>query len=81
MGTAKDRSLWLLKDTDSTHIHTNKLKEKKYDAPPHKCPGGSLMHTLANNQTFIFASVAVPAEDHRGARPADGGRSGVHLQL
>lgn len=63
------------------YTHTNKLKEKKNDAPPRKCPGGSLMRTLANSQTFVFASVAVPAEDHRGPGPADGGRSAVHLQL
>lgn len=57
---------------------------KKNAASLHKCAKSvsrALMHVLVNTQTLVFPCVAVPAEDHRGPRPADGGRSGVHLQL
>lgn len=38
----------------------------------------SVTHTHTHT---LLSSLSVPAEDHRGSRPADGGRPGVHLQL
>lgn len=67
------------------------LAIRKHAAHTHKHTASMLMyekgsvtpwytHTRTYKQSHL-SSLSVPAEDHRGPRPADVGRSGVHLQL
>lgn len=61
-----------------TRTHTQKGKKNALKCAP--SVSRALMHA-PNMQALVFLCVAVPAEDHRGPGPADGGRPGVHLQL